>query len=57
MYHDHPILCQVYAFLFYWSFLSLLFLQVALAVNRWTVVCTDKFRWIDVSLPRAAADM
>jgi len=31
---EHPSLCQFFACLFYWSFASLLFLEAALALNR-----------------------
>jgi len=42
---EHPFLCQSFACLFYWSFTSLLFLEAALALNRWAAVCTRKFRF------------
>ena len=46
VYEEYPIYCQLYSFLFFWTFLSLIFIQVALAVNRWTLVCTEKFRFV-----------
>ena len=45
-FEDNQVLCQLYSFFFFWTFLALLFIQVALAVNRWTVVCTEKFRFV-----------
>ena len=45
-FQDNPVLCQLYSFFFFWTFGALLFIQVALAVNRWTVVCTDRFRYL-----------
>ena len=50
VYEENPIYCQIYSFFFFWTFLSLIFIQVALAVNRWTLVCTDKFRWVNCHL-------
>ena len=45
-FQENPVLCQLYSFFFFWTFGALLFIQVALAVNRWTVVCTDRFRYL-----------
>ena len=44
-YQLNPVLCQLYSFFFFWSFLALLLIQVALAVNRWTIVCSDRFHF------------
>ena len=43
-YKQNPVLCQLYSFFFYWSFLALLLIQVALAVNRWTTVCCRRLQ-------------
>ena len=42
---QHPLLCQLLSFFFYWSFAALLFIEVALAVNRWAVVCQNSVRY------------
>jgi len=42
---EHQLLCQIFAVLFYWSFVSMLFLEAALAVNRWAAVCTRRLRF------------
>ena len=44
-YQLNPVLCQLYSFCFFWCFLALLLIQVALAVNRWTVICSDRFHF------------
>ena len=43
---DRPFCCASFAFLFYWSFATLLFMEAALAVNRWAAVCTHNLRWV-----------
>ena len=45
---DRPFCCASFAFLFYWSFATLLFMEAALAVNRWAAVCTTNLRWNDI---------
>ena len=42
---DRPFCCASFAFLFYWSFATLLFMEAALAVNRWAAVCTHNLRF------------
>ena len=44
-YERNPVLCQLYSFFFFWSFLALLLIQVALAFNRWTIVCSSRFHF------------
>ena len=36
--------CSIFALLYYWSSAALLFGQAALAINRWSLVCTVKYR-------------
>ena len=44
-YPEHHLhLCSLFSLLFYWNFAALLFVQAALAVNRWAAVCTTKYR-------------
>jgi len=42
---NHLHQCSIFAFLYYWNFASLLFLQAALAFNRCVTVCTTRFRF------------
>ena len=41
---NHLHQCSIFAFLYYWNFASLLFLQAALAFNRCVTVCTTRHR-------------
>ena len=45
-FQQHPLLCTLQSFFFYWSFAALLFIEVALAVNRWAAVCTHTVRYV-----------
>merc|ERR1711936_634541 len=42
---SHNSFCSIFAILYYWTSAALLFAQAALAVNRWSLVCTLKFRF------------
>ena len=41
---SHNNFCSIFATLYYWASAALLFGQAALAVNRWSLVCTVKYR-------------
>jgi len=43
--HERPLCCKSFAFLFYWNFAVLIFIEAALAVNRWSTVCTVGWRF------------
>ena len=41
---SHSSFCSIFAIAYYWTSAALLFGQAALAINRWSLVCTVKYR-------------
>ena len=41
----HGHFCSIFAITYFWVVAAILFVQGAIAVNRWAIVCTQKYRY------------